>query len=92
MRFVRLYFRKYICKKPKLARTRRVVAAEVAAIVHRLINTVIQHVAGVNVQLWLWYKALIHYSILLPGTQSAVTDGLRADCCVFSFQVWKCFC
>ncbi len=59
----------------------RVVTAEVAAVEHRLISTIIQHVAGVNVQLWLWYKAQILYSILLHSTQSAATDGLLTDCC-----------
>lgn len=59
----------------------RVLTAEVAAIEHRLISTIIQHVAGVNVQLWLWYKAQILYSILLPSTQSAATDELQTDCC-----------
>lgn len=50
-----------------------------AAIGHRLVSTIIQHVAGVNVQLWLWYKAQILYSILLPSTQSAPTDELQTD-------------
>lgn len=47
----------------------------------RLIGTIIQHVAGVNVQLWLWYKAQILYSVLLPSTQSAAADDLQTDCC-----------
>lgn len=58
-----------------------VLTAEVAAVVDRLISTIIQHVAGVNVQLWLWYKAQILYSVLLHSTQSAAADELRADCC-----------
>lgn len=74
-----------------------------AATEHRLISTMIQHVAGFNVQLWLCYKAQILYSILLPSTQSATADALQADCFffflsflsflpIFLFQVWKCLC
>lgn len=83
---------------PQLREYLSVVTAEVAAIEHRLISTIIQHVAGFNVQLWLRDKAQILYSILLPSTQSATADALQADCCFvlffspFLLQVWKCIC
>lgn len=49
---------------------------EASAPQRRLISVVIQHVAGVSVQLRLWYKAPAPRAILLPSAQSAPADKL----------------
>lgn len=60
----------------------RALTAKVAATERRLMSTIIQHVAGVNVRGsgTKWYKAQTQCSILLPSTQSATTDELRLSC------------
>lgn len=56
--------------------------AEVAVRGCRRTSTIIQHVAGVNVQVWSWYKAQVLCSIFTPQqTQSATADKLQTDCC-----------